>query len=198
MADEIKLIDLANKQTTEEDVILLREQEWYKHFSEELRAEIVETEFGIHTTAIKLNHSIGKQITEKIGDFDRAKIYGKSLIQTLAEDVMRSRVGLYKAVQFYKAVPNLDEWLPKQPKNLSWYRIAKDLPSLTEAKEKGEEPTISPEKEAPVPPEIHFVWNDQVKLWDIKIAEEDMEKVNLLGFKKEIEDYFDKKAQKTG
>ncbi len=42
MADEIKLIDLANKQTTEEDVILLREQEWYKHFSEELRAEIEE------------------------------------------------------------------------------------------------------------------------------------------------------------
>ena len=201
---KVSLKDQTEDEVENEAIEAVRKEEWYSPFIEELRAEIVETEFTINNWAIKLNWSVGKQITEKIPDFERSKVYGKHIIEIIAVDLKRSPSTLYKAMQFFWVAPIFEEWVAKQPKIMRWFHIVKDLPRLVEGKKEGKEVIVDisrsekiesslstkEEETGHVSPEIHLAWNKVLELWDIKIDKKDFPVINLLGFKKEIEDFF--------
>jgi len=183
--------DIVKKEpeTQPESIKGLREQEWYKNWVEELKAQVVETEFNIRNEVIRLYHSLGQHVVEKYEDFERAKVYGKHIAETVAFDIGKGERQVQRAIQFYKKYPDLERFLGEHDKTLSWHQITQKY--LPEAKEKSVEPPAQkPGEEAPVPPEIHLAWNEQAGLWDIKIDPKDMKVINLLGFKKEIDDYF--------
>lgn len=181
-------------ETTDEAVKTLKGVEWYKHFIEELRAEVVETEFNLRSDYIRLYHSIGKQIQEKIASFKGESIFGMRIAETVAQDIGKSKSSVDKAMQFYKMYPDLEGLLAKEGKNISWSKITqKYLPTPAE---KVKSPAQVEEGKDLVPPEIYVTWNKDLGLWDIKIKKEDLQTINLLGFKKEIEDFFVEQSKK--
>lgn len=188
----------------------LKKADWYIHFIEDINAEIVETEHNIQNDAIKLNFSLGKQITEKIKEFEQWEMYGQSVMKTISDDLRQlgrksvSTIRLYKARQFYKLIEekaggDIDAWIAKQDKGLTWYRITKDIlpepkipiipstPDSTESETDTESDTkIKPTKPLPI---LTPVWDEATELWRIDIEDKDLANIDVSLLQKRLDDY---------
>jgi len=124
MTEEIQETQL---ETKPESIANLRQQDWYVYLIEELEATKTEGEYNARWELIKTYHAIGKILTEQLENFSGAKVYGSQIYETVAEDINKSTVTVYKAVQFYKKYPNAIEDVSSVPegKDISWSKIVK-------------------------------------------------------------------------
>ena len=97
---------------------LLENQEWYQALIEECRANLAEAEFQTRWSLIEGYHRIGKLILEAYPNFEREKIYGEKIVQSVAKSLSRSPRSIYYAIGFAKRFEKLDE-MP-EGKTITW------------------------------------------------------------------------------
>lgn len=110
---------------TEDHIFPVEREEWYLHLIDELKEIVVEGEFNARWTLVETYHEAGKRILEEHDNFERAKIYGQSLVKKIAESLGKSDRHVYNMMAFAKKFPDLD-MLP-EGKNTSWSKICKQL-----------------------------------------------------------------------
>ena len=86
----------------------------YQELVEEIRATVTEAEFNARWSLVEGYHQMGKLLVEN--DIEK-----RELLQFVAKDIGKSERTIYRAIQFFKMFPDLDE-LP-EGKNTSWNRI---------------------------------------------------------------------------
>jgi len=107
-------------------------ESWYSNLVEELTDIIVEKRFEHTTALVECYHMVGTRILQENDNFERAKIYGENILQTLAKSLGRSQRTLAYAVKFAKMYPELN-MLP-EGKNWTWNHIINKY--LTDGTEK--------------------------------------------------------------
>lgn len=104
----------------------LQNEEWYVQLVEDCRAIKVERSYNAAIEIIQGNWELGKRISEENDNMERAKVYGKKIIETLAEDIGKSPTHLWKCVQVYQfyGTDDFDTLVTKLPegKNVTWTR----------------------------------------------------------------------------
>ena len=111
--------------TTSEVLFPVDREDWYLRLIDELKAIIIEGEFGARWALVETYHLFGKRILEENANFERSKIYGDSLVIKIAETIGKSDRTVYNAIAFAKKYPDLD--LLPEGKNTSWSKICKQL-----------------------------------------------------------------------
>ena len=107
-------------------------ESWYSNLVEELTDIIVEKRFEHTTALIECYHMVGTRILQENDNFERSKIYGENILQTLAKSLGRSQRTLAYAVKFAKLYPDLNLLL--EGKNWTWNHIINKY--LTDGTEK--------------------------------------------------------------
>jgi hypothetical protein len=192
----VELAPSEELKVTPEAIDTLRQEDWYKNFIGELKAKITETEFNIREDYIKLWHGVGKDLSEQTDNFNRSKVYGNAVIKTVAIDMEKSAVAIYKATQFYKMYPDLQGFLEDQGKNISWSFITKKL--LPAEKLEGEEGTGEKKEDAPTVdttrpiPQVEMIWEEKLDLWQVHITKGDLDMIDVVGLKTLCENYLQK------
>lgn len=127
--------------------------DWYEGLVSDIKAIAGEGIWSSRWTLIETYHKIGKRILEENDNFDRKKIYGENVVQTIAESINSDeddsgkKIGridtrtLYYAIKFAKKYQcETDELpsvlMPEEGKNLSWTKVVRK--ELTSPKEKEE------------------------------------------------------------
>ena len=114
----------------------LATQDWYKAMIEECGAIIVEGVFTSQWELIKTWHLLGERICQEFDNFERSKIYGKQVCDTIAKSLGKQKRSVQRAIQFYKKYPELDKL--ECGKNISWSKVCRQY--LPEPKEVKPEP----------------------------------------------------------
>ncbi len=108
------------------DVGSLKSEEWYQNLIDDCKTIITERRFNACWEVI--------QCKWEIGDFKRVKIYGKKIVQGLAESLKVSERDVWYCIQFRKKYPDLNN-LP-EGKAISWTKIVNEyLPKQKEQSE---------------------------------------------------------------
>lgn len=101
--------------------------DWYQGLLEELRAVIVETQFWASVEFIKGKWLLGNIILENEDLAQRRKVYGKRIVEKIAEDLKIKARELWRCIQFAKRFPGLvneEKELSLEPfeegKNITW------------------------------------------------------------------------------
>ena len=170
----------------------LQKSDWFDSLIEECRAIIVEHEFTSRWAVIEGYHALGKRISEDNNNFEREQIYGKKIVQSIAETIGKSERTVYQAIKFYEKYPDLS-LLPEE-KNTSWHKITQKYLSAPKEELKSEllsENEITPpnEFEPGEPPIIGTTWSERLALWEIVIKDEDMKRINVIGVRTKIDEY---------
>jgi N6-adenosine-specific RNA methylase IME4 len=106
----------------------LQTQEWYSLLVEECKAIVVEAEFTSRWALVEGYHLLGERILKDNDNFERSNIYGKEIVQRVANSIGKSGRTVYLSIQFVKKYPDL-QLLP-EGKDTSWHQIVnKYLPS---------------------------------------------------------------------
>jgi hypothetical protein len=164
---------------TQEDMDRVRGEEWFEALVDECKSTVVESEFVSRMALVTGYHELGKLIKEKTEDFNRAEIYGKKIVQCIAECIGKSERSVRYAVQFYEKYPDLS-LLPKG-KNVSWYKITqKYLPQS--------EKSVA-EEEAPQKPKVELKWNKDTKLFEIFMNPEEFQMIDFERIKDDLSDF---------
>ena len=101
--------------------IAINEAKWYQELIEDCQAIVVEHEFTAKWALIEGHHRLGKRIMVEHKNFERSKIYGEEIVQSIAKSLGRSQRTIYYAMKFAKEYPDLNA-LP-EGKNINWYSI---------------------------------------------------------------------------
>lgn len=112
----------------------LIEKDWYKSLIDDCKSLITEVHFNANWTLVQGYHSLGVRILQDYDNFKRAKIYGENIVARIAESLGKSPSTVWRAIQFAKKYPNLNE-LP-DGKDTTWYKICNKY--LTDGKVKVE------------------------------------------------------------
>jgi len=107
-------------------------ESWYSNLVDELQDIITEKRFEHTTALIECYHMVGTRILQENDNFERSKIYGENILQTLAKSLGRSQRTLAYAVKFAKLYPELNMLL--EGKNWTWNHIINKY--LTDGTEK--------------------------------------------------------------
>ncbi len=100
-------------------------QDWFQALVEEMSATITERSFNARWETVQCYHEIGTAILKENDNFERCKIYGQQIVQTVAEFLNKKPRVIYYAVQFAKMFPDIDSL--KEGKNVSWSKICKEI-----------------------------------------------------------------------
>ena len=95
--------------------------EWFKCLIDQIRANMIERRYRIAAELLELKWYIGDRILEDLGNFERAKIYGKQIVSLVAKSLDCAERELYRCIQFRKKYPKLND-LP-EGKNITWHKI---------------------------------------------------------------------------
>ncbi len=123
--------DITNNETAiiKKDLSLINE-EWYSSLINDCKAIITERSYQSRMAIIEGKWELGERISKENDNFERSKVYGKHIVETLAKDLGISESGLWFCVQFYQefkgdSFPNV---LEKQTwgKDVSWYKITQE------------------------------------------------------------------------
>jgi len=187
MEEEKKDLVTLEKETTAKEITEVRNSEEYKALIDDITSDIVETQFGLKQLAIELNHRIGRKIVDAHPIFDRAKVYGKHIVNTIAQDAGKNPVTIYYALQFYRKHPNLDEYLLTKPKTFTWSQAKKELPDTGD---KPEEPkkNSKPEVEIPEAP-MTCIYDKEKEKYVIDINPDDFIAFDWSKIKTELIEY---------
>lgn len=137
---------VTNQQSPKKIITPLENEEWYQNFIEECRAIIVETGFNARMELIKQKWLLGERVLKEYENFERKKVYGKEIVQRVAESLKISSRDLWYCIQFTKQYPKLVEeleisldFLP-EGKNVSWRKIINKYLPEPKSKEEGKCP----------------------------------------------------------
>lgn len=112
----------------------VKDPEWFKTLIGDCRAIIVESEFTSRYALVEGYHQLGERIMAEHKNFERAKIYGKDIVSTIATSLGKSQRTIWYALQFVKKYPDLDK-VP-EGKAVSWRSIVnKYLPDSEKNKQ---------------------------------------------------------------
>ena len=107
----------------------IEDEEWYIALIEECKAIITEAVFTSRWALVEGYHQLGTRILEE-NNLDRSNIYGKKIVQGLAQSFGMSERTLWYALKFAEKYPKLNE-VP-EGKNITWNKvITKYLPEPT-------------------------------------------------------------------
>ena len=108
--------------------------EWYQSLISDCHTIMTEAVFISRWALVEGYHNLGKRILEEHDNFERNKIYGKGIVQGLAESLNMSSRILWYAIQFVQKYPDLTT-VP-EGKNITWNKIiTKYLPGPKEKTE---------------------------------------------------------------
>jgi len=111
-------------------------ESWYNQLIEDLTEivdGIVEDKFNLAWSMISGHHQIGLRILRENDNFERSKIYGKKIVQRIAESIGRSERTVYLSIKLAQLYPNIN-MLP-EGKDVTWGKvITKYLTDGTEKK----------------------------------------------------------------
>jgi hypothetical protein len=123
---------------------------WFGDMIEDCKGILTEGIFNSRWELLRTYHELGVRIKEDHGEFERAKIYGQRLCDTIANSLsikpsenspgyeVKPRL-IYQCLQFVEKYPDINA-LP-EGKNCSWSKIVKKyLPAHKE--NKPEKPTL--------------------------------------------------------
>ncbi len=99
----------------------LTKQEWFAALIDDCESIIVEAEFTSRWVLVEGYHALGTRILEEYHNFEREKIYGKKIVQCIAQSLDKSKRTIYQSIQFTKKYPDLS--LLPEGKNTSWFKI---------------------------------------------------------------------------
>lgn len=103
----------------------MKNEEWFKALVEECSSLITETVFNARWTLIEGYHQLGKLVLEEKKKHESNSIYGRYIVQGLAESLGKDRRTIYYAIQFAEKYPDINQ-LPGG-KNISWGKICNQL-----------------------------------------------------------------------
>ena len=105
----------------EQNKFNLINSEWFQALIEACKDTIIEKRYIITEELIKMKWEIGDRILQDVGNFERAKIYGKQIVSLVSKSLDCSERELYRCIQFRKKYPELNN-LP-EGKNITWHKI---------------------------------------------------------------------------
>lgn len=129
----------------------LESENWYQALVEECKAIYVERSYNAGIEIIQRNWEIGERIFSENEKMDRQKIYGKRIVDGVANEIGKSGAYIHQCLQFYKQFPlpefkEVERKLP-EGKNTSWSKITKTvLGEAGKSKEKGARRTLKIEE----------------------------------------------------
>jgi len=166
----------------------LQKSDWFASLIEECRAIIIEHEFTSRWTIIEGYHALGKRISEDNNNFEREQIYGKKIVQSIAETIGKSERTVYQAIKFYEKYPDLS--LLPEAKNTSWHKITqKYLPQAKENEEdtvqkKTSEQIINTPTTAVFPVTLLITYSkNETQTWQPSIDNESLEMLGISGLR---------------
>jgi hypothetical protein len=116
--------------------------DWFVQLKEEIESIHTETIFISRIELLKGKWLIGEAIEIKVGDFERAEIYGEKINDLLAQGLGISARELQRCRLFYRSfrMKDWDEVVANLPegKNVSWNKVLK---LLNKPKKEGEKET---------------------------------------------------------
>ena len=95
--------------TIEPTVTPFRNQHWYKELVDDCQGTITEGIFAHRWALVKVYHDVGTRIIEEAENFDRAKIYGRNIVQNLAKSIGRSTRWIYYAIAVAEEWPDIND-----------------------------------------------------------------------------------------
>ena len=108
----------------------LVKNEWYAELIEDCKTIIVERIFNAANEYITCWHEVGARILAENDNFERQKIYGQKIAQSIAESLGKSERTINYAIRFAKDYPDLQKFLNSNGKDLNWFKITqKYLPT---------------------------------------------------------------------
>ena len=118
---------MSNKELAVKKEVSLKNEGWYKGLVDDCQAIVVERGTNARMEVIEGKWELGQRITQANEEMERGKVYGKRIIENLANDLGVSTTDLWNCVKFYKEleVEKFDNAVQKLPegKNVSWYKI---------------------------------------------------------------------------
>jgi hypothetical protein len=111
---------------------------FYTQLVEDCKVLIVEHIYRSKLEIIECWHSLGVRILADNHNFERAKIYGDSIVERLATDLGVSDRTIRRSINFAKAYPQLNDVISdankQDGKTISWNKICKQLEGGTDQK----------------------------------------------------------------
>ncbi len=104
---------------------LILHEDWFTHLIEQCDATLTERIHNARWEVIQGWHEVGRLILESTKNFERHKIYGKDIVQRVAESLGKSQRSIYYALKFFTTFPDINS-LP-DGKSISWNKITKKL-----------------------------------------------------------------------
>jgi hypothetical protein len=97
--------------------------EWYRYLIRDCKAIITERVFRSRMELIEGYHELGVRINEENENFKRSDVYGKKIVQTVAQSLDVSIRTIYNALKLVDKYPDL-AYLP-EGKNISWSKLCR-------------------------------------------------------------------------
>jgi len=94
---------------------------WFTNLIDECQTIITETGFTSRWALVEGYHMLGSRIIVENDNFERANIYGKDIVQRVAESLGKKPRTIYYAVKFASLYPDLN--LLPEGKNISFHHI---------------------------------------------------------------------------
>lgn len=107
------------------------DEQWYQELVDDCKGIVTEGVATSRWALIETYHQLGTRILQENDNFERHKIYGKSIAKRIAFETGQNQRTVERAIKFAKKFPGLDK-LP-EGKNISWSKIYKKY--LPEPKE---------------------------------------------------------------
>jgi hypothetical protein len=83
----------------------LSQQEWYSNLVEECKAIITEATFTSRWALVEGYHLLGERILQENENFERAKIYGREIVQHVANSLGKSgKIGQKQETDLTKSI----------------------------------------------------------------------------------------------
>ena len=99
-------------------------ESWYNSLIDDLTEivdGIVEDKFNLAWSMISGHHQIGLRILKENDNFERSKVYGKKIVQRIAESIGRSERTVYLSIKLAQLYPDIN-MLP-EGKNVTWGKV---------------------------------------------------------------------------
>ena len=98
--------------------------QWYDNLIEDLTEivdGIVEDKFNLAWSMISRHHQMGTRILQENDNFERSKVYGKKIVQRIAESIGRSERTVYLSIKLSQLYPDID--LLPEGKDVTWGKV---------------------------------------------------------------------------
>ena len=146
---------------------MLENQEWYTQLVGDLEAIVVERVFEAEDAKVNCYHEVGERILTENDNFERASVYGESIVAKIAKSLHTSKRTIYYSIAFAKQYPDMN--LLPIGKDMTWSKVIK---LLTTPKEEEALPAL------PTADKLEKIINDYLP-WMITNLTQNKKGINL-------------------